>query len=176
MIICHLYSLIGNSLIDQPNSCFSILIIGAILACFVTIMTIYGHYFFTTNFIIDEVMLVHESMSLSYVYYSQSTATSSNIKFVVKQVVPVALLWQFRVWFFIIRVKPDGMIEQIGGCAICGFCNDICNTSICNWQGRACVCFNVSISTILASCYNKSRFFRWRILLGRVGLITLATN
>ena len=48
--------------------------------------------FFTTNFIIDEVMLVHESMSLSYVYYSQSTATSSNIKFVVKQVVPVTLL------------------------------------------------------------------------------------
>ena len=92
MIICYLYSLIGNSLIDQPNSCFSNLIIGAILACFLTIMTIYGHYFFTTNFIIDEVMLVHESMSLSYVYYSQSTTTSSNIKFVVKQVVPVALL------------------------------------------------------------------------------------
>ena len=64
-------------------------------------------------------MLVHESMSLSYVYQSQSTTTSSNIKFVVKQVVSVALLWQFRVRFFIIKVKPDGMIEQIAGCGIC---------------------------------------------------------
>jgi len=48
--------------------------------------------FFTTNFIIVEVMLVHESMSLNYVYHSQSTTTSSNIKFVVKQIVLVALL------------------------------------------------------------------------------------
>ena len=111
MIVCHFYSLI-----DQSCTYFSILIIGAILACFVTIMTIHWHYICYNKFYNYWSDVSVWVMSVSCVHHLQSTITSLNVKFVVKQVVFVALLWQFRVRFFIIKVKTNGMIEQTGGC------------------------------------------------------------
>ncbi|XP_075655935.1 protein WALLS ARE THIN 1-like isoform X2 [Castanea sativa] len=145
----------------QSHQSYFLLSLGNVKVTSWTLGCIYliGHCLCCSSWIIIQTPLLKK-------YPARLSIASFAYFFSILQYLVIAVAFERDSQAWIVN-STDELLTIFYTIRIGGFCDDICNTNICNRQGRTVVCFSVSTSTDLACCYNRSHSFRPRILLGR---------